>query len=172
MLGPAMPSTRCAGGLLLLGAVFALAACQETDRGPQDQASVAAPVVATSTPVPAGSTQPLGSFSARDGDGDGTIASAENATAMQATFQTIDADRSGTIDLAEVENARAALGSAEDIASPALISLADSDRDGKLVLSEWMAMCNAHFSAMDKSGDGAVDGAEWNARRMAPPPPA
>lgn len=161
------------GGFYAASALLLAACQQQKETGPDVAASdagipdVAAPLVAPSMPSATenpGAARPLASFAGKDSDADGQITAGEYAQAAQLMFRMMDADRNGTVTLAEHAAARTAMGEAQGVVSEQVIAANDSDGDRKLTLSEWVAGTNAHFDALDTTGDGAIDSREWGAR--------
>lgn len=159
--------------MVMAGLCVALAGCQRSETGPEEQATAAAaPLVAPSLPAVTAApdaARPLAGFDGRDTDHDGRVTSAEYAKASQSMFEMMDLDHDGTVSLHELDAARAALGEKGSIAPPQLTILGDSDGDGRLTLAEWMAASNARFDALDSNDDDVLDRAEWNAGEKAGP---
>lgn len=155
---------------------LALTGCADKETGPEPRDTTAtAPAIATPVPpavADPGATKPLLGFAGMDADGNGVVASAENAKASQTIFQAMDLDKDGAVTLAEMDAARNAIGQRPELSSEKLIEAADSDHDGKLTLGEWVAASNARFARFDANKDDALTLAEWNAGMAAEMPPA
>jgi hypothetical protein len=100
-----------------------------------------------------------GSFSAVDGDADGTIDLDEAKRAAEIRFQHLDRHRVGKLSHAELGRRRLTVPE---------FSWADRDHDGTLDKDEYLALVERQFRAADVDHDGMVSRAEFESRSGLP----
>jgi hypothetical protein len=100
-----------------------------------------------------------GSFSAIDGDANGTIDLDEAKHAAEIRFQHLDRHRVGKLSHAELGRRRLTVPE---------FSWADRDHDGTLDKDEYLALVERQFRAADVDHDGMVSRAEFESRSGLP----
>lgn len=161
-----------------LCAALLLAGCNGKDKetGPDVSPTASIPAIAAPEPpvtaVPP-SANPLASFDRLDVARDGGISSAEYAQGAQSLFEMLDMEQDGNVNGKELDAGAAMLLEVDGLTPRIVLDTADTDRDGKLTLSEWIAFFNAHFTTVDRNGNGTIDRAEWAEPHLpsVPPPP-